>query len=198
MQRQPCPLHQPMKRDNLQMQLSTSPAEHKKLDHEHTLLVNQVKEIEAVIDNIDAQLNAHADEFYRLMGYPLPHLPNADATAGNTGGAADNNEVTGGGASNSKRQKKKPRASNATIQGRRPTIGAKRLPKHARRGRTELQQKPHRNRSGTMALREIRKLVREVCNEQHRDKDPFRFTSDAILAIQEAAETFLVTLLEKA
>jgi histone H3 len=71
--------------------------------------------------------------------------------------------------------------------------------------------KPHRYRPGTVALREIRKyqkstellirklpfqrLVREVAAQFN---DGLRFQSVAVLALQEAAETFLTTLFEDA
>ncbi len=69
--------------------------------------------------------------------------------------------------------------------------------------------KPHRYRPGTVALREIRKyqkstdllirklpfqrLVREIAQEF---KGELRFQSTAILALQEAAEAYLVSLFE--
>ena len=69
--------------------------------------------------------------------------------------------------------------------------------------------KPHRFRPGTVALREIRKyqkstellirklpfqrLVRDIANEY---KAELRFQSSAILALQEAAEAYLVGLFE--
>lgn len=69
--------------------------------------------------------------------------------------------------------------------------------------------KPHRYRPGTVALREIRKyqkstdllirklpfqrLVREIAQDFRKD---LRFQSTAILAIQEAAEDYLVHLFE--
>ncbi len=69
--------------------------------------------------------------------------------------------------------------------------------------------KPHRYRPGTVALREIRKfqkstellirklpfqrLVREIATEYKSD---LRFQSQAVLALQEAAEAFLVGLFE--
>ena len=72
--------------------------------------------------------------------------------------------------------------------------------------------KPRRCRPGTVALREIaryqkstellirkipfQRLVREVSQEVCRDlgRDPVRYQSTAILALQEAAETFLVRM----
>jgi histone H3 len=70
-------------------------------------------------------------------------------------------------------------------------------------------QKPHRYRPGTVALREIRKfqkstdllirkmpfqrLVREIANDFKMD---LRFQSTAILCLQEAAEAYLVSLFE--
>eukprot|EP00668_Euglena_longa_P004238 GGOE01004970.1.p3 GENE.GGOE01004970.1~~GGOE01004970.1.p3 ORF type:complete len:150 (-),score=67.61 GGOE01004970.1:328-738(-) len=69
--------------------------------------------------------------------------------------------------------------------------------------------KPHRFRPGTVALREIRKfqkstdllirklpfqrLVREIVQDYKAD---IRFQSNAILALQEAAEAYLVGLFE--
>ena len=69
--------------------------------------------------------------------------------------------------------------------------------------------KPHRYRPGTVALREIRKfqkstdllirklpfqrLVREIAQEFKSD---LRFQSQAVLALQEAAEAYLVGLFE--
>lgn len=69
--------------------------------------------------------------------------------------------------------------------------------------------KPHRYRPGTVALREIRKfqkstdllirklpfqrLVREIATDYKSD---LRFQSQAVLALQEAAEAYLVGLFE--
>jgi histone H3 len=69
--------------------------------------------------------------------------------------------------------------------------------------------KPHRYRPGTVALREIRKyqkstellvrklpfqrLVREIAQDYKAD---LRFQSSAVLALQEAAEAYLVGLFE--
>ena len=69
--------------------------------------------------------------------------------------------------------------------------------------------KPHRYRPGTVALRQIRKyqkstelllrklpfqrLVREIASDFQND---LRFQSTAILALQEAAEAYLVSLME--
>ncbi len=69
--------------------------------------------------------------------------------------------------------------------------------------------KPHRFRPGTVALREIRKfqkstelllrklpfqrIVREIAQEYKSD---LRFQSQAVLAIQEAAEAYMVGLFE--
>ncbi|PSC76460.1 histone H3 [Micractinium conductrix] len=70
--------------------------------------------------------------------------------------------------------------------------------------------KPHRYRPGTVALREIRKyqrrtdllirklpfsrLVREITNNVA--PEPFRWTAEGLLALQEATEDFIVHLLE--
>lgn len=69
--------------------------------------------------------------------------------------------------------------------------------------------KPHRYKPGTVALREIRKyqkstellirklpfqrLVREIANDYKSD---LRFQSSAVLALQEASESYLVGLFE--
>ena len=69
--------------------------------------------------------------------------------------------------------------------------------------------KPHRYKPGTVALREIRKyqkstellirklpfqrLIREIAQEFKTD---LRFQSSAVLALQEAAESYLVSLFE--
>lgn len=71
--------------------------------------------------------------------------------------------------------------------------------------------KPHRYRPGTVALREIRRyqkstdllirklpfqrLVREIAQEFKND---LRFQGDAVLALQEASESFLAALFEDA
>lgn len=75
-------------------------------------------------------------------------------------------------------------------------------------------QKPHRFRSGTVALREIRKyqksteslirkrpfqrLVREITESVPRSNSngPMRFTSESINALQEAAESYMVRFFE--
>ena len=81
--------------------------------------------------------------------------------------------------------------------------------KAVRKSAEEKGKKPHRYRPGTVALREIRKyqksttllilkrpfqrLVREIAQEFRAD---LRFQSTAILALQEAAESYLVGLFE--
>ena len=83
--------------------------------------------------------------------------------------------------------------------------------KHARKSApaTGGVKKPHRFRPGTVALREIRKyqkstellmrklpfqrLVREIAHEY---KPELRFQSSAVMALQEAAEAYLVGLFE--
>lgn len=71
--------------------------------------------------------------------------------------------------------------------------------------------KPHRYRPGTVALREIRRyqkstdllirkipfarLVREIGNQVA--PEPFRWTAEALLALQEATEDFIVHLLNE-
>lgn len=86
-------------------------------------------------------------------------------------------------------------ASNLSARKTAPTLGGVK--------------KPHRFRPGTVALREIRKyqkstellirklpfqrLVREVASQY---KNELRFQSSAVLALQEAAESYLVSLFE--
>ncbi|KAK9841562.1 hypothetical protein WJX74_007955 [Apatococcus lobatus] len=95
------------------------------------------------------------------------------------------------------------------------TAGKKTLPARAQRGSpgkpsVTSPRKPHRFRPGTVALREIRRyqrstdllirklpfarLCREITNSFA--PEPFRWTAEALLAIQEAAEDFMVHLLE--
>ena len=81
-------------------------------------------------------------------------------------------------------------------------------------GATNNPPKSHRYRPGTVALREIRKyqkntellirklpfarLVREVTQEftAKRDAYDFRWQADAVLALQEATEAFIISLFE--
>jgi len=71
--------------------------------------------------------------------------------------------------------------------------------------------KPHRYRPGTVALREIRKyqkstdlllrklpfarLVREITDMYAKD-GPYRWTAEALMAMQEVAEDYIVHLFE--
>jgi len=91
-----------------------------------------------------------------------------------------------------------------SIAGMRPAFGTKTLP--LAKGGVK---KPHRFRPGTVALREIRvyqkstnllirkapfqRLVREVAATYRPD---LRFQSAAVMAIQEAAEAYLVGVFE--
>ena len=81
--------------------------------------------------------------------------------------------------------------------------------KAARKLSTKTETKPRRYRPGTVALREIRKyqkstellirklpfqrLVREIAGEIKPD---LRFQSTAILALQEAAEAYIISIME--
>ena len=63
--------------------------------------------------------------------------------------------------------------------------------------------KPHRYRPGTVALREIRKyqkstelLIRKLREVAQDFKNDLRFQSSAVMALQEAAEAYLVSLFE--
>jgi histone H3 len=103
-----------------------------------------------------------------------------------------------------------------TKQTARKNVGGKAPRKHigqkaARKtaSTTAGMKKPHRYRPGTVALREIRRyqkstellirklpfqrLVREIAQEFKGD---LRFQSSAVLALQEAAEAYLVSLFE--
>ena len=104
-----------------------------------------------------------------------------------------------------------------TKQTARKSTGGKahsqQLATKAARARTRAsarKKRPHRFRPGTRALREIRKyqkstdlllskipfqrLVREITEEMF--KKQYRFTKDAMLALQEAAESHLIELFE--
>jgi histone H3 len=100
-------------------------------------------------------------------------------------------------------------AARKHIGGKAPrkNIGTKTARKTA--AKTGGMKKPHRYRPGTVALREIRRyqkstellirklpfqrLVREIAQEFKSD---LRFQSSAVLALQEAAEAYLVSLFE--
>jgi len=73
--------------------------------------------------------------------------------------------------------------------------------------------KPHRYKPGTVALREIRKyqkstdllmrklpfqrLVREICSQMARNpQNGYRFQKEALYALQEAAEVYLVNMFD--
>ncbi|XP_070141987.1 histone H3-like [Drosophila kikkawai] len=57
--------------------------------------------------------------------------------------------------------------------------------------------KPHRNRPGTVALREIRRYQKSTEREIAQDfKTDLRFQSSAVMALQEASEAYLVGLFE--
>ncbi|AES66842.1 putative transcription factor Hap3/NF-YB family [Medicago truncatula] len=102
---------------------------------------------------------------------------------------------------------KAPRKELATKVARAPR--AKGGGKSMRKMREGHVKKPHRFRCGTVALREIRKyqkstellirklpfqrLVREIAQDFKTD---LRFQSHAVLALQEAAEAYLVGLFE--
>lgn len=98
-----------------------------------------------------------------------------------------------------------------TKQKKSPVKG-KRLPRKAYKSPSKAQtpKKPHRFRPGTVALREIRRyqrstnllirklpfarLAREITNNVA--PEPFRWTAEGLLALQEATEDFIVHLLE--
>lgn len=105
-----------------------------------------------------------------------------------------------------------PRKHSSPLKAPRKNMGTKAPRKHAVAAAVDggaPVKKPHRFRSGTVALREIRRyqkttdllmrrlpfqrLVREIAATV---KEHMRWTSQAILALQEAAETYLVGLFE--
>jgi histone H3 len=103
-----------------------------------------------------------------------------------------------------------PTATKKAVKAPRPQMGGKAAVRRAAAAPVVGGvKKPHRYRPGTVALREIRKyqkstellirrlpfqrLVREVAQEF---KVAVRFQSTAILALQEAAESYLVHLFE--
>ena len=91
----------------------------------------------------------------------------------------------------------------------RKQLASKAARKSAKQPNTGGLKKPHRYKPGTVALREIRKyqkstellirklpfqrLVREIAQDYKSD---LRFQSNAVLALQEAAEAYLVSLFE--
>ena len=109
---------------------------------------------------------------------------------------------------------KEPRVQPGTSQPRRGRSGVQyggNLAKNTAAAAMSQVKKPHRYRPGTVALREIRRfqkstellirklpfqrLVREICQDITKKQD-VRWTSQAILAIQEASEAWLVGLFE--
>lgn len=92
-----------------------------------------------------------------------------------------------------------------TVSGKTKTLSGKTTNRNARGVRT-----PHRYRPGTVALREIRKfqnstellilkrpfqrLVREITQDFHLDQ--LRFQEMSLMALQEAAEAYLIGVLE--
>ena len=91
----------------------------------------------------------------------------------------------------------------------RKQLASKAARKSAKQPSTGGLKKPHRYKPGTVALREIRKyqkstellirklpfqrLVREIAQDYKSD---LRFQSNAVLALQEASEAYLVSLFE--
>ncbi|KAK4916763.1 centromeric DNA-binding histone H3-like protein cse4, partial [Elasticomyces elasticus] len=105
---------------------------------------------------------------------------------------------------------KRPRSS---IGGSTPRRGIAQRTKQARPSTaTQPERKKRRYKPGTLALREIRRyqsttdllllklpfqrLVREICQDNIPASREFRWQSHAIMALQEAAEAFLVHLFE--
>ena len=121
----------------------------------------------------------------KKMVRPVPRGSSNSALVGGKGGK----QVHGG--------------KGGKIPGKFSSVGGKHAP-------PPTQKKKHRFRPGTVALREIRKyqkstellirklpfqrLVREIAEEQVSSRFPngVRFQSGAVMALQEAAETYLV------
>ncbi|CEO96708.1 Histone H2A/H2B/H3 domain-containing protein [Plasmodiophora brassicae] len=108
--------------------------------------------------------------------------------------------------------RKHPRTSllgGKSLPGKRTPVSAKKLPKKSA-GTPKAQ--GHRFRPGTRALMEIRKfqkgtgllirklpfarLVREIAQEHFSGGEEWRWQGEALLALQEAAEAYLVHLFE--
>lgn len=115
------------------------------------------------------------------------------------------------------KQVKPRKLANGSITTRRPAAAvrpsfgpAKRMQGYQSTHKKEIVRAPYRYRPGTVALREIRKyqkstdllirklpfqrLVREIAQERSHE---IRFTGEAIFAIQEATEQYLVGLFEE-
>ena len=105
---------------------------------------------------------------------------------------------------------KVPAPSDTTwLKAHKPLPGQAKPPQKRGVGQPAAPKKPHRYRPGTVALREIRRfqkstellirrlpfqrLVREIAQDF---KGRFNFASGAILALQEVAEAYLVSLFE--
>lgn len=124
-------------------------------------------------------------------------LPDTDTTNITSTTTADNDDEPVDAAEQQQKKKLKPLAAAQTS-----------TPAFRNRQHTK---KPHRYRPGTVALREIRKyqkssellikripfqrLVREIAQDFKND---LRFRSNALIALQEAAEAFLVKNFEDA
>lgn len=105
-------------------------------------------------------------------------------------------------------------SARKSIDGKRPSLAAKAARKSAPSSggvkTAPAARKPHRYRPGTVAIRQIRyyqkstdllikklpfqRLVREIASEIH--SAALRFQGSAILALQEASESYLVSLFE--
>ena len=105
---------------------------------------------------------------------------------------------------------KVPAPSDTTwLKAHKPLPGRAKPPRKRGAGQSAVPKKPHQYRPGTVALREIRRfqkstellirrlpfqrLVREIAQDL---KGRLNFASGAILALQEAAEAYLVGLFE--
>ncbi|EWC48299.1 histone H3-like centromeric protein cse-4 [Drechslerella stenobrocha 248] len=121
-----------------------------------------------------------------------------------------------------KPQKSKRVSTGKTVPDATKTTGGKRRSSGVQPGDPIPMKKTHKFKPGTVALREIKKyqkstdlllrklpfsrLVREICTEQidivnshfRQSTEPMRWQSQALLALQEATEAFIVHLFEDA
>ena len=97
-----------------------------------------------------------------------------------------------------KTQTKKTLTTGGWKQSRNPPKGRVRKPRRFRPGTVALREIARYQKSTELLIRKIpfQRLVREVSQEVCRDlgRDPVRYQSTAILALQEAAEAFLVRM----
>ena len=169
-------------------------------DADATVITNSRKNIgvqqpSAYSEEIDIIMHNQPDNVGEQTGVPS----GATGSSGKTGGGSKKTKGT-------KKIAKRKTGDNASSKKRKglPTKAARKPPRHG-----GVAKKPHRFRPGTVALREIRKyqkstdllirkipferLVREIAQDVKSD---LRFKRQAIMALQEASEAYLVGLFE--